>query len=212
MKQRGLVWVLAGAFVVLVAGVSGFLLNAAAWLSRSDAARPADAIIILAGRYERSMHAADLYRAGHAPKVVLSEAVREKIWSQLEELGIRLPSVPDIHRRVLQAKGVPAERIEPLGRLALSTADEALAIAERFGKPGASVIVVTSPSHVFRARLIIGRALEGRGAKLAVCATPYETFPDAWWRSQDAAREVLLEWVKIAFFMSGGRFSAGAAP
>lgn len=198
------------ALLAVAAAVFGY--HAAAWLKRADPPMKADAIVVLAGPYTRSMYAADLYRAGHAPKVVLSEAVREKIWSQLEELGIRLPSVPEIYRRVLQAKGVPVDRIEPLGRPALSTADEALAIAERFGKPGASVIVVTSPSHVLRARLIIERALEGRGTKLAVCATPYEAFPDEWWRSQDAAREVLLEWVKIGFFMAGGRFSAASTP
>lgn len=197
--------------LMLIASI-GLGYNAARWLRSADVPAQASAIIVLAGRYERSMHAADLYRAGHAPRVVLSEAVREKIWSQLEELGIRLPSVPEVHRRVLQAKGVPAERIEPLGRPALSTADEALAIAERFGQPGASVIVVTSPSHVMRARLIVERALEGRGVKLMVCATPYEAFPDEWWRSQDAAREVLLEWVKIGFFMAGGRFRAAATP
>lgn len=205
------------ALALFAAAAVAFGYNAAAWLKRADPPMKADAIVVLAGPYTRSMYAADLYRAGHAPKVVLSEAVREKIWSQLEELGIRLPSVPEIHRRVLQAKGVPADRVEPLGRPALSTADEALAIAERFGKPGASVIVVTSPSHVMRARLIIERALEergmqGRGVRVAVCATPYENFPDEWWRSQDAAREVLLEWVKIGFFMAGGRFSAVAPP
>jgi len=198
------------ALLLFAAVALAFGYHAAAWLKRADAPGKADAIVVLAGPYTRSMHAADLYRAGHAPKVVLSEAVREKIWSQLEELGIKLPSVPEVHRRVLQAKGVPAERIEPLGRPALSTADEALAIAQRFGTRGARVIVVTSPSHVMRARLIIERALEGRGVKLIVCATPYETFPDEWWRSQDAAREVLLEWVKIAFFLAGGRFSAAA--
>lgn len=198
------------ALLAAAAAVLGY--NAAAWLKRADPPAKADAIVVLAGPYTRSMHAADLYRAGHAPRVVLSEAVRERIWAQLEELGIRLPSVTEVHHRVLQAKGVPDDRIEPLGRPALSTADEALAIAERFGKPGASLIVVTSPSHVMRARLIVGRALKGRGVKLMVCATPYEPFPDEWWRSQDAAREVLLEWVKIAFFLAGGRFSAGATP
>ncbi|MBM3368315.1 MAG: YdcF family protein [Betaproteobacteria bacterium] len=198
------------ALLLFAAVALAFGYHAAAWLKRADAPGKADAIVVLAGPYTRSMHAADLYRAGHAPKVVLSEAVREKIWSQLDELGIKLPSVPEVHRRVLQAKGVPAERIEPLGPPALSTADEARAIAQRFGKPGSRVIVVTTPAHVMRARLIIERALEGRGVKLMVCATPYEAFPDAWWRSQDAARDVLLEWVKIAFFVAGGRFSAGA--
>lgn len=196
--------------VLLAVAAVAFGFHAAAWLNRADVPEKANAIVVLAGTYTRSMHAADLYRAGHAPRVVLSEAVRERIWSQLEDLGISLPSVPEIHRRVLLAKGVPSDRIEPLGRPALSTADEALAIAERFGKAGTSLIVVTSPSHVMRARLIIERALEGRGVKLMVCATAYESFPDDWWRSQDAAREVLLEWAKIAFYLVGGRFSAAA--
>lgn len=55
----------------------------------------------------------------------------------------------------------------------------------------------------------IGRAIWVLlGAALAVCATLYEPFPDEWWRSQDAAREVLLEWAKLLFFLAGGRFLA----
>ena len=50
--------------------------------------------------------------------------------------------------------------------------------------------------------------LEGRDVTFVVCATPYESFPDDWWHSQDAAREVLLEWAKLAFYLVGGRFSA----
>ncbi len=71
--------------------------------------------------------------------------------------------------------------------------------------------MVTSPYHVRRTRLIFYEALGDRGIEFAVVATPLETFPDDWWRSQDSAREVLLEWVKIAFFLVGGRFSAGNA-
>lgn len=94
----------------------------------------------------------------------------------------------------------------------ISTADEAAAVAAQYGRPGGRLIVVTSPSHQLRARMILRRALEGRDITLMVCATPYETFPDDWWRSQDAARDVLLEWAKILFFLVGGRYSAATAP
>lgn len=200
------------AAAALACALAAWAYHAASWLKQDDAPIKADAIVVLAGRFERSMHAADLYRAGHAPLVVLSEAVPDASAKKLEALGIRLPSAVDIHRQVLQAKGVPADKVELLGAPALSTADEATGIASRFGQAGHRLIVVTSPSHVYRARLMIARALEGRGVQLAVCATPYESFPDAWWTSQDAARDVLLEWAKILFYVGGGRFRATPAP
>ncbi len=206
MRRATKVLVVAAAALLCAFAVWAYY--AASWLKHDDVPIKADAIVVLAGRFERSMHAADLYRAGYAPLVVLSEAVPEATSERLEALGIRIPGALDIHRRILQAKGVPAGKVELLGKPALSTADEAASIAARFGKRGHRLIVVTSPSHVQRARLVIERALEGRGVELAVCATPYETFPDAWWSSQDAARDVLLEWAKILFYLGGGRFRA----
>ena len=200
------------ACAALLAGLAlAFGYHAATWLKQSDTPAQADAIIVLSGRYERAMHAADLYRAGLAPVVVLSEPVRERTFDELQALGITLPTATEIQRRVLQAKGVPPSAVRMLPGKVLSTADEAAAIAAQYGKPGARLLVVTSPSHLRRARMILERALAGRDATLMVCATPYESFPDDWWRSQDAARDVVLEWAKIVFFLVGGRFSAAAA-
>lgn len=205
--RRALKWLVL-ALAVLVAAAGAFAYQAARWLKQDDPPAKADAIIVLAGRFERTLHAADLYRAGQAPLVLLSEAVQDASIRQLESLGIKLPSVYEIHTRILAAKGVPEAAVQKLGAKALSTADEAQAIAARFGKSGQRVLVVTSPSHVRRARMIVADALQGREVGLAVCATPYESFPDQWWRSQDAARDVLLEWSKILFYVLGGRFSA----
>jgi len=201
-------WIAAVLLLALAAALFGY--HASSLLKSDDAPIKSDAIVVLAGRFERSMHAADLYRAGYAPVIVLSEAVPEATSKRLETLGIRLPTALDIHRQVLQAKGVPSDKIELLGKPALSTADEAASIATRFGQSGRKLIVVTSPSHVRRARLVIAQALEGRDVEFAVCATPYDEFPDAWWTSQDAARDVLLEWAKIVFYLFGGRFRATA--
>jgi uncharacterized SAM-binding protein YcdF (DUF218 family) len=203
---RGSLRLLIGIILLLSLGAAVFGYHAASWLKNDDPPIEADAIIVLSGRFERSMHAADLYRAGYAPLVVLTEEAAGA--SQLEKLGIHLPAPLEIHRKVLQAKGVPAGRIEVLARPVLSTSDEALGIAARFGQPGRRLLIVTSPFHVRRARLIVARALEGRDVTFVVCATPYESFPDDWWHSQDAAREVLLEWAKLAFYLLGGRFSA----
>jgi len=193
--------------LVLLAGAA-FAYNAARWLKGSDAPIHADAVVVLAGRYERAMYAADLYRDGYAPLVVLSEPAAEPGVDRLAALGIRLPTQMEIQRRVLAAKGVPAARIEVLPGASLSTVDEAGKVARQFGQAGRRVMVVTSPFHAMRARLVFERALEGTGAHLAVCTTPYEAFPDDWWRSQAAAREVVLEWAKIVFYLGGGRFRA----
>ena len=54
--------------------------------------------------------------------------------------------------------------------------------------------------------MIFRDALEERGIKVAVTGARSEPFLDRWWTAQDAAREVLLEWSKIAFYIAGGRF------
>ncbi len=41
--------------------------------------------------------------------------------------------------------------------------------------------------------------------KVTVLSTPYEEFPDQWWKGQNAARNVLLELSKIIFYQLGGR-------
>ena len=206
--SRGALRLWIGIVLLLAIGAAVFGYHAASWLKNDDPPAKADAIVVLSGRFERSMYAADLYRAGYAPLVVLTEEVAGAGAQQLEKLGIHLPAALEIHRKVLLAKGVPERNVEVLARSVVSTADEALEIARRFGQPGRRLLVVTSPFHVRRARLIVGRALDGRGVTVLVCATPYESFPDDWWRSQDAAREVLLEWAKLAFYLLGGRFSA----
>lgn len=209
VKRSLLLRALVLAALASVAMLLLFAWHAARWLNVPDAPAKADVIVVLAGRYERAMHAADLYRQGLAPRVALSEAVPDPSAARLEALGIRLASPLEVQRRILAAKGVPESAIEVLPGQSLSTADEGEKIAARYGKAGARVLAVTSPSHVRRARMILADALEDRGAALAVCATP-EAFPDAWWRSQDAAREVLLEWAKIAFWLGGGRYQASA--
>jgi hypothetical protein len=74
----------------------------------------------------------------------------------------------------------------------------------------ARVLVVTSPYHVRRAVMAFSDAF-GEGTQVTVTGTPYETFPDDWWRSQDATRNVLLELAKVMLYLGGGRFSPEGA-
>lgn len=186
-----------------------FAWNAARWLNNPDAPGRADAIVILAGSYQRAIHGGELYRRGLAPLVYVSVPAPDPAAAVLAPLGIRLPPKEEIYEQTLRAMGVPAEAMRRLGSRSLSTAEEAQE-AQRAFAPGMRLLLVTSPFHVLRSRLIFGDALHGRGIQVAVVAVPQEKFPDRWWTSQDAAREVLLEWAKIVFYLGGGRFRAPA--
>lgn len=196
--------------VGLIAAV--FLFVVASWLrgSQSQENASVDVIVVLAGSFERSMHAGDLYMRGIAPKIMVSVPRVESSIIRLEQMGIQYPRPEAIHREILLRKGVPAESIEMLAAGAISTADEANAFATSLKSRHAHVLVVTSPYHVRRAAMAFNDAF-GQGTKVTVAATPYETFPDDWWRSQDAARNVLLEMAKITLYLGGGRFSPEGA-
>ena len=201
-----------GLVLLLGALLAGVLAYAGSWLRLVEGPRAADAIIVLAGSYERSLYAADLYRQRFAPKVYVSVPARDAGNLKIEAIGIRLPNEVEIHKQILLKKGVPAEAILSFGRGSLSTAEEAEVLRSVHTKTGLRLLIVTSPYHARRARMIFDRVFRGLGAEITVVATPYEEFREDWWRSQDSAAKTLLEIAKIAYYVAGGRFRSGAPP
>ncbi len=199
------------ALAALFAAGAIFVFGAARWLNNADAPARSDAILVLAGTYLRPVHAGDLYRQGFAPLVYVSVPQPNPAAAPLAELGVKLVPAEVTFEETLRAKGVPRDRILRLGSGALSTVDEAHALRRLFAGRPAKVLVVTSPFHVRRARMIFSDVLEGSGIAVVVVSVPQEPFPDRWWTSQDAAREVLLEWTKIVFYLFGGQFRAAPA-
>lgn len=195
-----------GLLMMIALMLGAALLSAGGWLRLVESPRQADAIIVLAGSYERSMHAADLYRENFAPNVYISVPAPDAGNRQIEALGIVLPKELEIHRQILLKKGVPAGNILTFGRGSLSTAEEAEALKKLFTRTGQQLLVVTSPYHVRRAKFILERAFDGTGIGITVVATPYEEYRDDWWRSQDSARKTVLELAKIVYYHAGGRF------
>lgn len=203
---------LALVFAAALAGAAAvFAWNAGRWLNTPDEAGPADAIVVLAGSYFRHLEAAALYRRGLAPVVYVSVPVPDPAAPALAALGVRLVPHEEVQEQILKAAGVPPSALRRLGlpQGNVSTYDEAEAAAGAFPRPNARLLVVTSPYHVRRTRMIFRDAFAGQDASIRVLATSQEAFPDRWWTSQGAAREVLLEWAKIGFYVLGGRFRAG---
>lgn len=174
------------------------------WLSAADRPQKADAILVLGGSYTRPFQAAELYGQGLARKIYVSVPAREDQLRLLDEAGIPFPREEEIVRAVLLKKGVPASAIEYFGKASISTAAEAQAARALFAGGAPKLLIVTSPYHLRRTRMIFTDALPA--AEIRVIATSYDPFPQAWWKDQNAARNVLLELPKIVYYQLGGRF------
>jgi uncharacterized SAM-binding protein YcdF (DUF218 family) len=178
------------------------------WLKGDEKPVKSDAIIILAGTLTRSFYAADLYRQGYAPQVYISRPMRENSLSMLDEIGVSLPRLEDLNKEILLRKGVHEQNIHFFGQSSLSTIQEAEAAIKLFRGDSCKIIIVTSPYHVRRAKMIFKDNM--KDCHFIVLGTPYEPFPEEWWTDQDAARNVLLETSKIIFYLLGGRFRSHA--
>jgi uncharacterized SAM-binding protein YcdF (DUF218 family) len=111
-----------------------------------DKLEPADAIIVLGGETPyREMKAANLYRAGWAPRVIIvpsgNEIGRE---DALRALGLNLLHEWEIRRDALVALGVPLAAIVIARRSSIATLDELEIAIGEIGSTDAPVILVTS--------------------------------------------------------------------
>lgn len=189
------------AAVLALAAFAG--MQASAWLSAPDTPTQATAIVVLGDEPTRALEGADLHRAGIAPRVLLSVPLRSPRQLRLADEGVAVPWFEETGAYLLARRGVPAEAVARFGADLKSTYAEGLALAPLV-KPGETVVVVTSPYHVRRARMILLDALPGRN--VLVVPSRYEPLPDEWWTQQEATRNVLLEGIKLLYWFSGGRF------
>ncbi|MGE4263099.1 MAG: YdcF family protein [Desulfovibrio sp.] len=189
-----LLGLLAGAALLVLAGW---------WLPAEDELRPADAIVILAGDVRRSAHGADLYLRGLAPAVYLGRPFHDPP-EPLCSLGLPCPRQEEVMQAVLAIKAVPPEAVHAYGDELLSTVEEAEALARALPPEARTIIVVTSPSHSRRAKVVLSRELPGR--ELLMSPTPHERFEREWWTHQASAKAVVLEVAKFAQYYLGQPF------
>jgi len=198
----------AGAFVVLTVAALFFhawlLRGLGAWLVVSEPLLPADAIVVLAGGTPfREMAAADLFRQGLAPRVVLSLALIPRPHAALMQLGIRLHEPQAEARLVLEKHGVPASAILAL-RVPVKITEAELALVRATAEAAGlrRVILVSSADHGRRIKMIwadVGGPVEAR-----VHSVRDETFaPDGWWRDRRMFELLLHEYLGIAAYRLG---------
>ncbi len=191
----------------VVAGLAVWALGAwaaAGWLVVRDELPRADALAVLAGSatyVERARRAAELYREGRAPRVVLTDDGQSGGYSIADD---RNPRFVERAARELQAAGVPAEAVEVVPQTVTSTFDEAARLrAHAEGRGYRSLVVVTSAYQSRRARWTLRRVFEGSAVRVGV--EPVETGrqtprPFAWWLYPLGWQLVPGEYVKLVYY------------
>lgn len=198
--QRGgiILWLLLLLLLALVLGtiylVRAPLLRAFAdWWIVDEPLEKAQAIVVLGGDdvdAVRVRHAVELYRAGWAPKIVLSGA---QIRPYLNE--------SELMARDAREAGAPAEDLIPAPTGAGSTLEEALKLRRIFAEHKfRKVIVVTSNFHTRRSRTIFRAIYQKQGTDTIFSAAPDPAFPpDRWWQEREGRGAIVFELIKLVY-------------
>ncbi len=164
-------------------------------LQVEDELQKADFILPIAGDWHRLIKTAELYKAGYAPKVALSNA-RVRTPSRYDEIrkdmGFDMPAQREMRRRLMLHLGIRQEALTSFGDGHISTAEEAEAFRKFVNDGGAGsqagkslrVILVTSP--------------------------PEDKLGAQWWRDQRSAQIAVSEAFKFTYYLIGGRFQSRA--
>jgi len=162
----------------------------------------ADAIVVLSGSgvfQERAQKAAELYRRGVAPKIILTNDNRQGGWSSVQQ---RNPYFYERSRDQLLKSGVGIDAINVLFQPVSSTYDEAVLLKNYCEQHSIhSIIVVTSAYHSRRALMIFRRELSTTQVGLIHAGTGMQTpTPASWWLHVSGWSAVPLEYLKLVYY------------
>src|SRR6266852_7339347 len=206
-----------GLRVALLAAIAWplFAWLAAEVLVTNPAPAQADAMLVLAGSStfaERTHQAAQLFKEGRAPKIILTNDNQESGWSaelQTNPLYVQRAAIE------LKSCGVPEENIEIVPETVSSTRDEAARVREHAASSGLhSILVVTSAYQVRRARWTFDQMFAGSGVSISFSSVPpgdQTPRPLTWWLHRRGWSMVASEYVKLADdFVHGVKFTRTA--
>jgi uncharacterized SAM-binding protein YcdF (DUF218 family) len=178
--------------------------GAARWLIVRAELDHADALVVLAGSstyIERTRRAAELFRAGRAPRIVLTNDGQRGGWNSEEE---RNPLFVERAAEELRLAGVASDKIESVAPEVASTFDEAVRLREHTASRGyKSILVVTSAYQSRRALWTLRKVFDGSGTAVGLAVVePGEQTPRAplWWLSPLGWKLVPGEYVKLIYY------------
>ena len=184
--------------VLVVVGHGTVLRGFASFLIVEDSLERAAAIIVLAGHLPfREMEAANLYRAGLAPQMIIVRPARSAESEALELAGINKPEPWELSREFLIKQGVPAKDILVLAVKEGGTLEELQAVYSAMASKDAPVILVTSKFHTRRTRLTWQYVTAGRSPPIVRAATADPFDPNRWWHKRNFVSSVVHEYLGL---------------
>ena len=200
---------LVGIMLLYIARVP-ILQELASFLVGEDPMRPAQAIVALAGQTPfREMEAAQLYRAGWAPVVVIVRGGLSEESQALKDLGIQTYEGWVVSREVLLRQGVPSTAILVPKAEAGGTLEELQSVARALRSKNAPVILVTSKYHARRTRLTWDYVTQGRSPGIVRPASRDSFDPAHWWRERQFVLAVVREYLGLVNYYAGFPVGAG---
>jgi len=179
------------------------LLAPGRFLVLEDPLQPADLIHVIAGPDYRAEHGIRLLQGGYGKILFFTGG-----WCTIhhEYHGER-------GKRLATSHGVPAAAIATDDFRVTSTYSEALRLKEfilRSPVPIRSVIVVSDPYHMRRARWTYSRIL-GDGIRIQMSPVPFDMTPYRryWWSDARSRQQVAEEYVKIAYYHARYQLAIG---
>lgn len=186
---------------MLVGLVVGVLYGIGHYLSPQDDLAKSDAIIAISGGEtdSRALEAIELYEAGWAPKLIFSGAAADP----------NGPSNAEAMKRLAMERGVPEGNIL-IEEISTNTAQNAAAVAVIVkARQYKQVILVTSPYHQRRAKLLFEAALEPQTEVLNHSATDERWRRSEWWANAYSYTITMSELQKsILLQLGSGRSSS----
>lgn len=177
------------------------------WMKVNEPPVKADYILPLAGDPHRLIKAAELYQKGYAPVLLISNSKEyppQPIDILQWKMGYPDYSRDEYNKRLLSLLGAGNARLEPFGNGHISTAEEAEALKKYFNGKTPSLLIVTSPNHTRRAKMIFEDVLPE--CEITVTATEEGEFETWWWKDQISSQKLVMEFAKTAHYMLGGAF------
>ena len=160
----------------------------------------ADVILVLGGSatyIERTQKAAELFKQGVAPKILLSDEGTRGGWNRVEKRNI--PFV-EMAQRSLVEQGVPPESIEILQPQVAGTIYEAENLQKKIEDSNLkSVLLVTSAYHTRRTLWIFQKILAEKNVEVGIEHPPtgeQTPPPFYWWLKINGWELVAGEYVK----------------
>ncbi len=151
-----------------------------------DPPKPSDAIVMLSDddyQADRAARAAELYRAGWAPRVIASGRLLRPY-----------AGVAELEEHDLESRGVPANAVVKLPGADRNTRQECQNIGQFISAHGwKRILLVTSNYHTRRARYICSRVLPAGTTLVVSSARDANYDPDAWWTTRQGKKMFFQE-------------------